>query len=128
MTRDADATADDAVADPTGGDLPPIDCTLTEDEAERRNDWAREHLLPHLAEVERRDDGYTFVFERSADAYAAVAEAAWKESQCCSWATFEVVLPPGDGPIEWRERSDRDGGDELFETVFEEFETVPAPE
>lgn len=113
--------------DPADGSLPAIDCSLTAEAAERRADWVREHLLAHLTGVEEHAEGYEFVFERSPEAYAAVAEVAWKEARCCSWATFEVVLPPAGSEIRWRERSDREGGHELFEQVFERFEEVPRP-
>jgi hypothetical protein len=102
------------------GELPEIGCTLTTDRAERRTEWVEENLLPHLRSVEEREDGFTFAFERSEDAYAAVSEVAWKESQCCSWATFEVELPPGDAPIRWHERAEREDGTELFGDALEE--------
>jgi hypothetical protein len=78
-----------------------------------------ENLLPHLLGIEEREDGFTFAFERNADAYAAVSEVAWKESQCCSWATFEVELPPGDAPIRWHERAEQGAGTELFGDALE---------
>ena len=114
----------------TDGEFPAVTCTLTGEQVERRKDWVAEHLLPHLSAVEEREDGYTFVFDRNPGAYEAVAEVAWKESQCCAWATFEVELPPGDGPIRWHERADRAGGKTLFGDAISEFaaefETVEA--
>lgn len=123
------ATNGAPVADPADGDLPEITCTLSSERAERRLEWVEENLLPHLEDIEQHEDGYSFVFDRNPEAYAAVAEVAWKESQCCSWATFQVELPPGDGPIKWHERSDREEGTELFgdalEDIQREFEDVP---
>lgn len=111
---DDGSAADPTVRDPTDGDLPEIDCTLSGAGEERRLAWVREHLLPHLEAVEETEDGFAAVFERSPETYAAVAELAWKESHCCAFATFEVALPPGDGPITWRGRSDRDEGAAFF--------------
>ncbi len=117
-------------ADPTSEALPEITCTLTDEEADQRVEWVADALVPHLDAIEHHDDGYTFVFERSPEAYAAVTEAAWKESQCCAWATFQIELPPGEGPIKWHERSERDEGSELFgdalEEIREELDGIPA--
>ncbi len=96
------------------GSLPNVSCTLTAEEAQSREAWLEDNLLPHLTNVAKHDRGYTFVFERSPEVYSSVAEIAWKESQCCSWATFQVELPPGDDPIKWHERSDREEGMALF--------------
>lgn len=128
--RRADAAADTQLSDPTDGDLPEITCTLSTEQAKRRLAWVEENLLPYLTDIEKHEDGYSFVFERDPEAYAAVVEIAWKESQCCSWATFQVELPPGDGPIKWHERSDREEGTELFgdalQDMQQEFEDIPA--
>lgn len=117
------------VAPAVDGDYPDVTCTLTTEQAERRRAWMEEALFPHLEAIEERDDGFSFVFDRSAEAYEAVAEVAWKESQCCAWATFEVELPPGEEPIRWHERSDRDAGTALFgdalREIRREFEGVP---
>ena len=118
------------IADPTDGDLPEVTCTLTDEEAEQRLAWVGDNLVPYLDAIEEHDDGFTFVFDRTPEAYAAVAEISWKESQCCAWATFEIELPPGDSPIKWHERSDRDEGAELFGDAFqdirEELDGVPS--
>lgn len=106
-----------------------IDCTLSERDADARLDWVEDTLLPHLRRIEERADGFTFVFDRTPEAYTAVTEMAWKESQCCSWATFTVELPPGDGPIQWHERSDSEAGTELFgdrlRELHQEYDDVP---
>jgi hypothetical protein len=116
----------------TADDLAEITCTLTDEEADHRQDWIAENLVPYLDTIEDRSDGYSFVFDRNPEAYAAVAEIAWKESQCCAWATFEIELPPGDGPIKWHERSDSDEGKTLFGVALQEIrwelEGVPAIE
>lgn len=119
------------MTDDTTDKLPAITCSLSETEAKQREQWARENLLPHLDAIEEREDGYSFVFDRNEEAYAAVTEAAWKESQCCAWATFEVELPPGDGPIRWHERSDREAGSEFFGEALKDtlrtFSDAPTP-
>jgi hypothetical protein len=123
--------ADNAqIADPTAGDLPEITCTLTDEEADQRLNWVADNLIPHLSAIEEHEDGYTHVFDRNPEAYVAVAEIAWKESQCCAWATFQMELPPGNDPIKWHERSDRDKGSELFgdalQDIRQELDGVPA--
>ena len=118
------------ITDTTDGNLPEITCTLTDEEAEQRLAWVADNLVPHLDAIEEHDDGFTFVFDRTPEAYASVAEIAWKESQCCAWATFEVELPPGDGPLKWHERSDRDKEGELFgdalQDIDEKLDGVPS--
>lgn len=82
--------------------------------------------------VEEREDGFTIAVDRSRSAYAAVTELAWKEAQCCAWATFEVELPPGDGVVKWNARSGREEGvaffdEHLWETL-RRFENVLSPD
>jgi len=101
-STDESQRAESAIGAPPGHP-----CSLTPEQAERRREWSKANLRPHLVTIEEHDNGFSLVFERTAEAYAAVTEAAWKESQCCSWATFEVELPPNDDPIEWHECSDR---------------------
>lgn len=115
--------------DPADGDFPEIACTLTSAQMEQRKEWVEENLLPHLNAIEKHDDGFSIVFDRNPEAYAAVAEVAWKESQCCAWATFDVELPPGDGPIRWNARSSRAEGAAYFaeglRETLQEFDGVP---
>lgn len=133
QTDDASAErSDDPRTDVRGdGELPEIACTLTEDEVERRREWIQADLVPHLKRIEERDDGFSFVFDRTPAAYEAVTTLAWNESRCCSWATFEVELPPGDGPIRWNACSDRTEGPEFFgealQETLRELEDVPTP-
>jgi hypothetical protein len=112
--------------DPTAGDLQEITCTLTEEQTDQRRKWVEENLLPHLETIEEHEDGFSFVFDRNLEAYTAVAEVAWKETQCCSWATFEIELPPGDGPLKWNARSERKEGVDFFggklQETLQEFE------
>jgi hypothetical protein len=112
-------------------DRPPIACTLTTREADERADWIESTLLPHLVAVEEREDGFSLVLDRTADAVGAAAELAWKESHCCAWATFEVEFPPDDGTVRWNARSDRADGaaffDEGLRRLRREVEDLPAP-
>ena len=43
-----------------------------------------------------------------------------------SWATFEIELPPGDGPLKWNARFERkedmDFFEEKLQETFQEFE------
>lgn len=112
------------------GDSTEITCTLTPDQTEQRMAWVKENLLPHLESIQEHEDGFTFVFDRSPEAYAAVAKASWKESHCCAWATFDVELPMGDDSIKWNVRSDRTDGLEFFSEALQEtlqkFENAPS--
>lgn len=125
MVESTDSTEDDQsdstpIDDPTDGDLPAITCTLTTERTARRRDWVEEHLLPHLEDIRKHDDGFSFIFDRTPEVYAAVTELSWKESHCCAWATFDVELPPGDGPIRWNARSERTDGVEYFDEALRE--------
>lgn len=90
-----DATAVDAVS-----------CRLDPDQVRQRREWIEETLLPHLTDIDHRENCVTLTFERSATAYDVLTEVIWKESQCCAWAHFELEISPGDGPITWYTRSD----------------------
>lgn len=110
--------------------FPEITCTLTPDQTERRMEWVAESLLPHLESIQEHEDRFTFVFARSPEAYAAVTKTSWKESLCCTWATFDIELPMGDGNIKWHVRSDRTDGLEFFREALQEtlqqFENAPS--
>ncbi len=58
--------------------------------------------------VEELDGGFSFVLDRSPEVCSSIANLAWKASRCCSWATFEVELPPGEETIPWTARSERE--------------------
>ncbi|RDI72716.1 hypothetical protein [Halopelagius longus] len=124
-----DASSRERTTDPTDGEPSAVTCTLDGDGKERRRAWIRENLVPHLTRVEELDDGFSFVFDRNAESYAAATELARKESQCCAWASFSVVLPSEGDAVEWRARSDREEGvaffdDRLAETLAA-FEDAP---
>ena len=105
---------------------PVVGISLGQAGDEGRAGWVREHLLPHLEDIEAHDAGNTSVYERSPAADAAVTEAAWMQSQCCSWATFEVELTPVAGTINWHERADADEKT-LFDRAIESFDVSTAP-
>ncbi|WP_227377148.1 hypothetical protein [Haladaptatus halobius] len=111
-------------------DLTEITCTLTPDQTEQQIEWVEESLFPHLKSIQEHENGFTFVFDRSLEAYAAVTKASWKESHCCAWATFDVELPMGDDSIKWNVRSDRTDGLEFFSEALQEtlqkFENAPS--
>ena len=101
MTDLTDDMSDEQTAEPLldesiNGEFPEITCTLTPDQTDQRMEWVEESLLPHLTTIQETEDGFTFVFDSRPEAYAAVAEASWKESHCCAWATFDVELPMSD--------------------------------
>ena len=77
-------------------------------------------ILVHLKSIEKHRDGVSATFERDRKAYTAAVDLAWKESQCCTWATFGVELPPGDDSVKWHVHSDREKGAELVHTALEE--------
>ncbi|WP_231187523.1 hypothetical protein [Haladaptatus sp. DYF46] len=108
------------IDDHTEGDLQEITCRFTEEQTDQRRKWVEENLLPHLETIEEHEDGFSFVFDRNPEAYTAVTEVAWKETQCCSWATFEIELPPSDDSLKWNIRSDRKEGVDFFREKFQE--------
>ncbi|WP_396612140.1 hypothetical protein ACH9L7_02310 [Haloferax sp. S1W] len=126
---DDQLTDDTQFLDPTAGDLPEVSCSLTADEVAQRKQWIEANLLPHLVDIEARPDGFSFVFDRNPDAYAAATELSWKEAQCCAWATFEVELPPDENSVRWNTRSAHDSGVELFsdelQEMVREYDEVP---
>ncbi|MFB6121790.1 MAG: hypothetical protein ABEJ68_11830 [Halobacteriaceae archaeon] len=98
------------MTEPSDSDDQPIACTLDGEEMADREVWIEDALAPHLCGVDERDDGYAFVFERTPAAYEAVTELAWREADCCAWATIAVELPPAGEEIRWRITSDRADG------------------
>ncbi|WP_266083234.1 hypothetical protein [Haladaptatus caseinilyticus] len=126
----AEQTAETLLDESIDGELPEITCTLTPDQTDQRMEWVEGSLLPHLESIQETEDGFTFVFDRRPEAYAAVASASWKESQCCAWATFDVELPMSDDSIKWHVRSDRTDGLEFFREALQEtlqqFENAPS--
>jgi hypothetical protein len=126
----AEQTAETLLDESIDGELPEITCTLTPDQPDQRMEWVEESLLPHLESIQETEDGFTFVFDRCPEAYVAVANASWKESQCCAWATFDIELPMGDDSIKWHVRSDRTDGLEFFREALHEtlqkFENTPS--
>lgn len=119
MTNSTDETTAERVdgesADGTAGDeLPDVACTLTPEQEAERGEWVEANVLPHLEGVEEHERGFSLVVDRNASAYAAVTELAWRESNCCAWATFEVELPSNGGVVKWNARSDREAGAEFL--------------
>lgn len=125
MTNPTDETAErqvdsDRADSSTGDEMPEIACTLTSEQVERRENWMKGNLLPHVEEVEERDGGFSIAVDRRVEAYRAATELAWKESQCCAWATFEVELPPGGDVILWTASSGREEGRTFFDEHLQE--------
>lgn len=90
-----------------------IACTLTEEEAQRRRQRATSELLPHLEATESRDDGAVLTFGGTDEAVAAAMEFVRNERQCCSFAHFEIEIPPRSEPI--RVTISGEGADAMFE-------------
>lgn len=117
MQTNTDETTDESVE---SNDTPAVDvreeitCTLTDGGMDERLAWAEANLVPHLDRVETRSDGFSMVFDRTPAAYTAVSEMAWKESQCCSWATFAVELPDDEETVRWNARATSEEGLSFF--------------
>jgi hypothetical protein len=69
-------------------------CRLTEGAAEQRREWFRSTLLGDLERLGETDDGVAMIFAGTGETLHAVAEFVRKESACCPFATFEVVVEP----------------------------------
>lgn len=75
-------------------DAVPAWCRLDEAEAETREDWMRSTLLDDLVDFEETEHGVELTFGGTGTTLASVAEFVRKESDCCPFATFEVVVEP----------------------------------
>lgn len=69
-------------------------CRLNEDEAEIRREWMEGALLDDLEALEETDGGVTLTFAGTGETLDSVAAFVRKESDCCPFATFEVVVEP----------------------------------
>lgn len=86
---------DDASEDrETDGETPPVACTLSEAEYERRKPWMERAFLPLLASVEDVESGVEMTFEGADETVETVARFVNEESDCCSFARFEVAVEP----------------------------------
>lgn len=87
--------SDDAPNDGgTGDETPPVACTLSEAGYERRTPWMEAEFLPLLADVEQVESGVEMTFEGTGGTVETVARFVNEESDCCSFARYEVAVEP----------------------------------
>lgn len=124
---DSEASTSDDGTDAREDDAPTVQCTLTEPEARERLGFVEAELVEDLESVTELDDGYRFEFAGTDDTLTTVATFVALESDCCSFADFEIAVPSGSettrltvtGPAGTKELG-REGG--LFD-----LEAVPDP-
>lgn len=75
-------------------DTVPAWCRLDDDEAELRREWMEAELLDDLETLEEIEHGVEMTFAGTDATLDRVAEFVRKESDCCQFATFEVVVEP----------------------------------
>lgn len=75
-------------------ELPPVACTLTEEELADRPEAVQQILVSHYLGAEERDDGYTFRFQGAGGSVLAVASFVANELQCCSFANYTIDVSP----------------------------------
>ncbi len=75
--------------------IPPVACTLTEEQDEQRPEAVREIMIETYSHSQGRRNGYRLVFEGTDEALPAVAEFVSNELVCCSFAEYTIeVVPP----------------------------------
>jgi hypothetical protein len=76
-------------------DRPPVECTLTAEQAAERSDEVWSTLADTYRDAEELADGYTIRFEGTDEALLAAAEFVSNELRCCSFADYRIdVAPP----------------------------------
>jgi hypothetical protein len=75
-------------------DEPSVECRLTEPEARERLDWVEAELVDDLSSVAELEDGFRFEFAGTDDTLRTVGTFVALESTCCSFARFEIEVPP----------------------------------
>jgi hypothetical protein len=102
----------------------PVACTISDETRADRERFVRTELAPHVEAIERRDpDGWRFVVDD--DGLGGVTTFARREHECCSFATFELTVTPGDADSVLAIHGP-DGTDEMFrdlvDTLVAEFD------
>lgn len=87
MEPPADDGSDDA-------ETPRVACTLSEDEYRDRKPWLESTFMPLLSDVERDGDEVVLTFDGASQTVETVARFVNEESDCCSFATYEIAIEP----------------------------------
>lgn len=73
----------------------PVACTITGETRAEREQFIRTEFAPYVETIEPRDPGgWRFVVAE--EGLAGVTTFVRREHDCCSFATFEVTVTPGD--------------------------------
>lgn len=102
-----------------------VTCTITDGERERRREFLESTLAEQYSHVVDEDDGYTFVFDGVEETLPDVATFVANESDCCSFADYELRVTR---PHETTELTIRGpaGTREQFARLAELFESATA--
>lgn len=85
-TPEDDRTADD--------ESPPVACTLSEAAYQERKPWLETEFLPLLEDLDQRESGVAMTFEGADETVETVARFVNEESDCCSFARYEIAIEP----------------------------------
>jgi hypothetical protein len=91
------------IMDPRQHEVPALACILDAiPETERPAHFALVSRLFGERAYEKMDlpNGHSFRFP--ADAFDELAQFVSKERRCCPFLAFDIVVPPGDGPVSLR--------------------------
>ena len=87
----------------SNGDLP-IACLLPEAELAQRREQLTSAVYAGVTATHELADGYELVFPGQAVWLTRLTEFVNFERVCCPFLTFELLLPPNQGPIQLRIR------------------------
>lgn len=73
---------------------PAVCCTLSEEAYKERKPWLEAEFLPRLEDAERDGDEVVLTFDGAGETVEAVARFVNEESDCCSFATYEIAVEP----------------------------------
>lgn len=71
-----------------------VACTLTEDREAERAEEVRSLLISHYSGYEDHEDRLDVRFEGTNESLQAVVQFTSDESQCCSFAEYQIIVSP----------------------------------
>lgn len=71
-----------------------VACTLTKEQEADRREAVRTRLIEHYLGYEEHETGVVVRFDGTDESLKALAEFTANESQCCSFAEYELTVTP----------------------------------
>jgi hypothetical protein len=81
---------------------PPLTCTLTEAEFQKRRVEVLQKLKGHIQEQKELSNGYALRFDADDQRLEDVVQLIRLERKCCSFLTLKLTAEPSHGPL-WLE-------------------------